>query len=127
MPIHVGVDPSGGFAVVTITDPYTFDEWRDAMQTLLDSIVYGATAGVLVDRRAATPPSLEFIDRMMGFFSSHQDRFLNGRTAIVVDETVAAGMGRMLELKAQVAAPSVLIRVFRDYDTAARWLRGRPQ
>jgi len=55
MPIQVNVDASGGFAVLTVTDSYTFDQWREAMQTMLDSIVYGATAAVLVDRRTATP------------------------------------------------------------------------
>ena len=123
MPIQVNVDASGGFAVLTFTDPYTFDQWREAMQTMLDSIVYGATAAVLVDRRTATPPSFEFIDRMMAFFSSNEDRLRKGRAAIVVDEAVAFGIGRMVELKAQAAAPSLLVRVFRDYDSAARWLR----
>src|SRR6185436_12315078 len=123
MPIQVNVDASGGFAVLTVTDPYTFDQWREGMQTMLDSIVYGATAAVLVDRRTATPPSFEFIDRMMAFFSSNEDRLRKGRAAIVVDEAVAFGIGRMVELKAQAAAPSLLVRVFRDYDSAARWLR----
>jgi hypothetical protein len=72
------------------------------------------------------PPSFEFIDRMMAFFSSNEDKLRKGRAAIVVDEAVAFGIGRMVELKAQAAAPSLLVRVFRDYDSAARWLP-RPQ
>jgi len=47
----------------------------------------------------------------------------SGGFAVLTVEAVAFGVGRMVELKAQAAAPSLLVRVFRDYDRAARWLR----
>jgi len=125
MPVRVDVDPAATVAVLIVTDPYTFDEWKQAMETVLDSIVYLATSGLLVDRRGTIAPSLHFVDQMMEFFRANEHRLGKGRAAIVVDETVAYGMGRMVELKAQIVAPAILIRVFREYADATRWLTRR--
>lgn len=90
---------------------------------VLSSIVFAATRAILIDRRVAAAPSPRFVEQMFEFFQSHADSLRPGaRVAIVVGDTVGVGMGRMLELKAEMLAPSLRMRVFRDPQTAARWL-----
>lgn len=125
MPIAVDTDPGGGFAILTITDPYTFEEWRAAMETVLASLVFAATKAVLVDRREAVAPSLVFVDQVVGFFRSHEPQLVKARVGIATNETLAFGMSRMVELKAEASLPAGVIRVFRDYHTATRWLTRR--
>ena len=98
MPIAVDTDPGGGFAILTITDPY---------------------------RREALAPSLVFVDQVVGFFRSHEPQLVKARVGIVTNETLAFGMSRMVELKAEASLPAGVIRVFRDYHTATRWLTRR--
>jgi hypothetical protein len=124
MPVEADVDPGGSFATLTITDPYTFDEWRATMDDVLASVVYAATSAVLVDRRRATAPSMDFVERIIRFFAERRPQLRHARAAIIADEALTYGMSRMLELKSQMLVPAVTIRVFRDYSTASRWLRG---
>jgi len=72
LPVEINVDPHAAFAVLTVTDPYMFDEWRAGVETVLESIVYSATAAVLIDRRGASPPSMDLVDGMLEFFQSQR-------------------------------------------------------
>jgi hypothetical protein len=125
MPIAIDTDPGKSFATLTITDPYTFEEWREAMEAVLVSPVFAATKAMLVDMRDAVAPSLVFVDQVVGFFGSHETQLGKARVGIVTSETLAFGMSRMVELKSEASLPSAVIRVFRDDQTATRWLTRR--
>jgi hypothetical protein len=122
VPVQAESDASGRFAILCITDPYTFDEWRHAMETILRASPYASRAALLIDRRDATAPSREFVDKMIVFFVRHSKELGSGRAAIIAGDDLGFGMGRMTELKSEMHIPAIRIRTFREYDTAVRWL-----
>jgi hypothetical protein len=123
MPVTSTADPSGRFAVLTLTDPYSIEEWQGGM---LDTIV-GPTflehRAVLVDRRPSAAPTTAFVDAMIEFFSAHHAKIADGRFAIVVPDDSGFDMAQMTELKAGHDNPRMAIQPFREYDAAVRWLR----
>jgi len=122
VPVLVDSDVCGRFAVLTITDPYTFDEWRMAVEETLPSFPYVSTAALLVDRRNATAPTKDFVERMVSFFDLHARELHHGRAAIITNDALGFAMGRMTQLKSETFVPSLTIRTFRDYDAGVRWL-----
>jgi hypothetical protein len=125
MPITVSHDAAGRFALVSVTDPYTIEEWCATMLIVWDSAAFVTTRALLIDRRHAEPLSVSFVDTMTRFLAEHQRQIAGTRTAIVVRDATGFGMGRMTELKASVDNPNAAIRPFRDYDDAVRWLTTR--
>jgi len=113
VPVGIDEDPHAAFAILTVTDPYTFDEWRAGAETVLELIVYSATAAVLIDRHGASPPSMDFVDGMLEFFQSHAAKLRNGRAAIV--DPVTLDMSRVVELRS-AGVPCLTMRVFGEYD-----------
>jgi hypothetical protein len=125
MPITASFDPPGRFALVTVTDPYTIEDWCATMLRVWDSAAFVSTRALLIDRRHAEAPSVSFVDAMTRFFAEHQRKIAGTRAAIVVRDDSGFGMGRMTELKASIDNPDAAIRPFRQYDDAVRWLTTR--
>jgi hypothetical protein len=118
MPITVA--PKANAAVtITVEDPYTFDEWLAATTPLLN---LGPGLQVLVDRSRSTPPTREFIERMVTFFERHGAQIKRWRAAIVAGTEAGYGVARMLELSAEARNIDLQIRAFRDLGSAQRWL-----
>ena len=67
-------------------------------------------------------PSTAFVQAMATFLSRHQAKIAGTRAAIAVRDDSGFGMGRMTELKASLENPDAMIRPFRGYDEAVRWL-----
>jgi hypothetical protein len=120
MPITWGFD-STGVIVFTLTSPYTFQEWRRALDELL-AAARTPPLRILVDRRAADPPDTDMLDQMVGYLRAHAARLAGSIVAIVVSSELAFGMSRMLEIRAEVARVPMTIKIFLDYDAATRWL-----
>jgi hypothetical protein len=125
MPITASSDAAGRFALVSVTDPYTIEEWCATMLTVWDGAAFVSSRAVLIDRRRAEPLSVAFVDTMTRFFAEHHRKIAGTRAAIVVRDDSGFGMGRMTELKASIENPDAAIRPFRDYDDAGRWLTTR--
>lgn len=122
MPI-TGVAQPDGRATLTFQDPYTFAEWASAMQSLL---AIGRPLRLIVDRRTASPPPREFVDRMVQFMVQHASDVKSWRAAVVTASEVAYGMSRMLEMSAESREVAMTIRTFRSYEEAERWLGTAP-
>jgi hypothetical protein len=118
MPIVASAAPDGQ-ARLTYQDPYTFEEWSDAMQVLL---AVGRPLRVLVDRRGAAPLPREFVERMLAYFQRHAEAVKGWRVALVASSDVSYGMSRVLEMTAEARAVSFTIRTFRSYEEAEQWL-----
>jgi hypothetical protein len=123
MPVTSTADPSGRFAVLTLTDPYSLEEWRQGMLDTIAGRTFLKHRAVLVDRRPSAAPTTAFVDAMIEFFSAHHSQIGNGRFAIVVRDDSGFDMVRMTELKAGHDNPRMAIQPFREYDAAVRWLR----
>jgi hypothetical protein len=117
MPITVSAKAEA--AVLTVEDPYTFDEWVAAATRLLS---LGPGLRLLVDRSRSSAPSREVVDRMVSFFERHADRMKQWRAAIVTSSDVGYGVARMLELSTEARNLEMQIRAFRDMHAAERWL-----
>ena len=124
MATRIHIDPDRRFVVFAIESPYTIDEWRAGLEDLLATDVFRETRRVLVDRRAADPPTARFVDDMMRFFASHRADLGICYGAIVVRDEAGFGMGRMTQLKSEFEIPDVSMRAFREYDQAIAWLLG---
>ena len=122
MPIVTELPPNSRFAILSITDPYSIEEWRTAATALLGSDFCREHGRVLVDRRSASAPPTAFVETMTHLFAAHRSALSGKRAAVLVADDAGFGMSRMTELIAQLEAPEVFIRTFRDYETAIEWL-----
>jgi hypothetical protein len=124
MPVTWRVDSAEPFAVVSLTDPYTFEEWQTGILPLLDDPLFQAYRAVLVDRRHAAPATTEFVNAVIDFMAAHSARVAE-RTALLVGNDTSFGMSRMTQLIADSRQPQAKIGVFRSRDDAVAWLAGK--
>lgn len=124
MPIAWTLDPGSRLVRFEWRDPYTFDEWRDAISTLLAHRACSSGFRFLVDRRRATAPSTMFISQMASFFELHRDAVAGGRAAVIASDDAGFGMARMTELMMTGRVPTMSIRVFREVAAGEQWLLG---
>jgi len=124
MPIRWRFDTAGGFALMSVSDPYTIDEWRTAMTAILEAPVSRSHVAILVDRRDTQPLSTQSVEEMTRFLAEYQGELAGGRAAILVSDEVNFGMGRMTQLRSRLEIPNTTIRTFRSYDEAIAWLTG---
>jgi hypothetical protein len=118
MPITVSAKPEAP-VVVTVEDPYTFEEWLAAATPLLTS---GPGLQLLIDRTRATAPSRDFVDGIVAFCEHYAPRIQRWRMAIVTSTDVGYGVARMIELSAEARRVNIRIHAFRDIVSARRWL-----
>ena len=126
MPLDWMVHPSGQFAMLSVSDPYTFEEWSTTVLAML--VATGAQnpkMSLLVDRRRATAPSPEEVKQMVQFFERNRHALSGRSAAVVVSDDSGFGMARMIELRSRLELPDGIIRVFRSYDDAIVWLTGQ--
>jgi hypothetical protein len=124
MPVTWRVDSAEPFAVVALTDPYNFEEWRTAILPLLEDHLFQTYRAVLVDRRHAAPATTEFVNAVIDFMTAHPGQIAE-RTALVVANDTSFGMSRMTQSIADVRHPELKIGVFRSRDEAVAWLSAR--
>ena len=124
MPVTWRVDSAEPFAVVSLTDPYTFEEWRTGILPLLDDPLFQSYRAVLVDRRHAAPATTEFVNAVIDFMAAHSARVAE-RTALLVGNDTSFGMSRMTQLIADSRHPQAKIGVFRSREDAVAWLSGK--
>jgi len=122
MPVSWTLDPASRRAVLTLTDPYTFQEWESAVTEILHDPAFSPPYNFLVDRRHATAPSAEFARRMSDFFAEHAPDLGRSRAAVIVSSDVAFGVGRMAQALTEARNPAITMRIFRNDIEAERWL-----
>jgi len=122
MPVKWACDSSDRFARLLVTDPYTFEEWRDAVLAILSAPVSETHHAVLIDRRGTEPLTTDVVNQMVAFLAEHQRELSGGRVAVVVSDETSFGMTRMVQLRSTIDVPDGNIRPFRTYDEAVDWL-----
>jgi SpoIIAA-like len=120
MPITWCVEPDGRFVRFTVVDPYTLDEWRDAMTAILDSATVTQPLTLLVDRRRTQSLSKATVEGFNRFFTEHRQALTGGRCAIVLSSGVYFQIAEMVRTVLRI--PNTSIRTFQDYDEALAWL-----
>jgi hypothetical protein len=122
MPVTTAPEASDRFQVLRVTTPSSTAECRAVLVEAIAAPAFLEHRALLVDRRAAEPATIEFVDEMVGFVAICRAALAGGRAAIVTASDVAYGMSRMMELKAEAHNPEMVIRTFRSYDEAVSWL-----
>lgn len=122
MPVNWTVHSSGLFAVLSVEDPHTFDEWQSTVLAMIAATTASANMCLLVDRRKASPPTSDDVKQMIEFFEKNRPALARRSAAIVVADDAGFGVARMIELRSRLELPDGTIRVFRHYDDAVTWL-----
>jgi hypothetical protein len=125
MPVTWLIEPSGRFAVLSISDPYTFADWRSTILTMMAATSSNPRMSLLVDRRHATAPSNQEVKQIVEFFEEYRGPLSGRSAAIVVADDEGFGVARMIELRSRLELPDGTIRVFRCYEAAVNWLAAR--
>jgi len=121
MPIAWRFEPDGGYVIFSVRDPYSMDEWREAMTAILAAPVTRTRVALLVDRRDTQPITADAVDQMALFFSARGPELTGYRAAILVNSDAVFGMARMTQLRAELRMNGT-IRPFRNRDDAVAWL-----
>ena len=124
MPITWSVEPDGRFVLFTVVDPYTIDDWREAMTAMIDCPAVALPLTLLVDRRGTHSLSKATVEGINRFFNEHQQALSGGRCAIVLSSGVYFEIAEMLRTVLRIRDTSV--RTFQDYDEAVAWLTQQP-
>ena len=122
MPVKWACDSLDRFARLLVTDPHSFEEWRDAVLAILSAPVSETHHAILIDRRGAEPLTTAMANQMVEFMAKHQRDLSGGRVAVVVSDETNFGMTRMVQLRSTIDVPAGNIRPFRSYDEAVDWL-----
>ena len=122
MPITWRFEADGAYIVFSVRDPFTMDEWREAMTEIVQAPAHRTHMAMLVDRRDTEPLTTKAVEEMVQFYAQHQRAFAGLRSAIVVNDDAVFGMGRMTQLRSRLEMPNTTVRLFRRYDEAVAWL-----
>lgn len=120
MPVTWSVEPDGRFVVLSIVDPYTIDEWRDAITSIIESPTVPSPLHVLIDRRGTRSLTKATVEQFNRYFREHQHKFNGLRAAVLLSSGVYFEMARML--RAVVRIPNTSVRTFQEWDEAIEWL-----
>lgn len=125
MPISCDVNPDSRRVVLTFTDPYTIEEWKQVALSLVNHPALAGAFTTLVDRRQSAAPTPDFVDGMLDFLVPWASRLTGVRAAVLVADNVNFGTARMIGMRAEARVPHFQLRVFRDEAEADRWLTGQ--
>ena len=102
----------------------SFEEWRDAMQSLLSDPAFETGFDFLSTRGPGVgPPSAEFTNMAAAFYRNNQARFGHCRwAAVVAGDATTYDSIRKLALMSD--GTDIHVMVFRDADEAHEWLVG---
>jgi hypothetical protein len=123
MPLWCVVDQTAPFARVHYTDPYSFDDWRRALERLgADStFAFRRQMGVLSDRTEVGPVPRLFRQKVATYLATHASILRDRRIAIVVrDAKSALPAWRLATVYEEAGAIST---VFQSRSEAEQWLR----
>jgi hypothetical protein len=102
----------------------TFDEWRAAMDSLLDDPLFHAGMPIVSDRRRLVEaPTTAMLQKMAAYEYEHRDLFGDCRWAVVTGPEARAefGMARMSQAMLEGGRSRITLRPFTDIDEAIGW------
>src|SRR5262245_51951096 len=107
MPITWSVDSDERFVLLTIVDPYTLEDWRDAVTEVLESPAVSLPLRLLVDRRGTHSLSKAMVEGFNRFFTEHQRALSGVRAAIVLSSGIYFEFAEMLRTVLRIPDTSV--------------------
>lgn len=121
MPIDAVVDVPARTVRMHYSRTPLFEEWKGALDRVLETPGFDKGFAFLVDRREVAAPSAEFVQKTTFYAQSNIAKLDGSRWALVVTSPASYGMGRMWQTLTNDLP--IEIRLFEDIGTAELWLR----
>jgi hypothetical protein len=123
MPVIYTIDrPERVVYLTTVGDP-SFEEWRDALLRVFSDPTFETGFHFISDRRRATAPDAEFVERQVVFVREHERELGRCRWAAVVPDPATDEAARAVTNRAGMS--EVEVGFFYDLAAARRWVSGR--
>ena len=123
MPVIYAIDERERVVYLTTVGEPSFDEWRDALLKVFSDPSFETGFDFISDRRRASAPTPEFIEREVVFVREHEREFGRCRWAAVVPNTATDEMARAVTNRAGLA--EVEVGFFYNLAEARRWVFAR--
>ena len=123
MPVIYTIDrPARVVYLTTVGDP-AFEEWRDTLLKVFSDPAFETGFHFISDRRRATAPDAEFVEREVAFVREHEQEIGRCRWAAVVPDPATDEAARSVTSRAGMS--EVEVGFFYDLAAARRWVFGR--
>ena len=123
MPVIYTIDrPERVVYLTTVGDP-SFDEWQDALVRVFSDPAFATGFHFISDRRRATAPNSDFVERQVVFIREHEPELGRCRWAAVVSDPATDEAAR--EVTSRAGMSEVEVGFFYDLAAARRWVFGR--
>jgi hypothetical protein len=124
LPVTWIMDAAHGLVRVRYTEPYTFEEWRDAVDALVadPTFLFRRQISVLVDRSSVGPLSETFTAAVAAHLAQRPRAMRGRRVVFVVADKESAAVAWQQALMCEDAG--AIATVFRSQRDAEDWLRG---
>ncbi len=123
MPVIYTIDRPGRVVYLTTVGDSLFEEWRDALLKVLSDPAFETGFHFISDRRRATAPGAEFVERQIVLVREHERELGRCRWAAVVPDAATDEAARSVTTRAGMS--EVEVGFFYDLAAARRWVFGR--
>jgi hypothetical protein len=122
MPVIYTIDRRERVVYLTTVGDPSFEEWRDALLGLFADPAFETGFNFISDRRRATAPDAEFVERQVVFIREHERKLGRCRWAAVVPDPATDEAARAVTNRARME--QVEVGFFYDLAAARRWVFG---
>jgi hypothetical protein len=122
MPVIYTIDRPARVVYLTTAGAPSFEEWRDALLKVFSDPAFETGFHFISDRRRATAPDAEFVEREVAFVREHEPELGRCRWAAVVPDPATDEAARAVTNRAGLS--EVEVGFFYDLAAARRWVFG---
>jgi hypothetical protein len=123
MPVIYTIDRPERVVYLTTVGDSSFEEWRETLLKVFSDPAFEAGFHFISDRRRATAPDADFVEREVVFIREHERELGCCRWAAVVPDPATDEAARSVTARAGMA--QVEVGFFYDLAAARRWVFGR--
>ena len=122
MPVIYTIDRRERVVYLTTVGDPAFEEWRDTLLRVFSDPAFETGFHFISDRRRATAPDAEFVEREVVFIREHEREVGRCRWAAVVPDPATDEAARAVTSRARME--QVEVGFFYDLAAARRWVFG---
>ena len=122
MPVIYTIDRRERVVYLTTVGDPSFEEWRDTLLRVFSDPSFETGFNFISDRRRATAPDAEFVEREVVFIREHEREVGRCRWAAVVPDPATDEAARAVTNRARME--QVEVGFFYDLAAARRWVFG---
>lgn len=122
MSVIYSIDATERVVYLTTVGEPSFDEWRDTLLAVFSDPSFETGFDFISDRRRATTPGREFVEREVDFVREHERKFGRCRWAAVVPNPATDSAAR--EVTGRAGMSDVEVAFFYDLAEARKWVFG---